>query len=182
MATAQQPAVGAPIGRSDGPDKVTGLGQYSLDVTLPGMLWCKILRSPYPHARVKSIDTSAALALPGVHAVLTPEDVEGLRFGKRIMDEHVLAYDAARYIGDAVAAVAAEDEDIAERALELLDVEYEELPAVVTMDEALADGAPILHPEFNSYFGIPDEQETPSNIFAKGTWGQGRRFAGLRRG
>ncbi len=173
MATAQQPAVGAPIGRNDGPDKVTGLGQYSLDVTLPGTLWCKVLRSPYPHARIKSIDASAALALPGVHAVLTPDDVQGLRFGKRIMDEHVLAYDAARYIGDAVAAVAAEDEDIAERALEILDVEYEELPSAVTMDEARADDAPILHPEFNSYFGIPGEQETPSNIFAKGTWGKG---------
>ena len=161
MATAQQPAVGAPIGRSDGPDKVTGLGQYSLDVTLPGT--CCGARSSVPRIRTPAsspLTPPPRLRCRAVHAVLTPEDVQGLRFGKRIMDEHVLAFDTARYIGDAVAAVAAEDEDIAERALELLDVEYEELPAVVTMDEALADGAPILHPEFNSYFGIPDEQES----------------------
>ncbi len=173
MATAQQPAVGAPIGRSDGPDKVTGLGQYSLDVTLPGTLWCKILRSPYPHAKIKSIDASAALALPGVHAVLLPDEVNGIRLGKRLIDEPLLAYDSARYIGDKIAAIAAEDEDIAEQAIALIDVEYEELPAAVTMDEALAQGAPILHPDFNSYEGIPGPMETPSNIYVKGTWGKG---------
>ena len=173
MATALPSAVGSPVGRSDGPDKVTGLGQYSLDVTLPGMLWCKILRSPYPHARVRSIDPSGALALPGVHAVLLPEDVEGLRMGKRLIDEPVLAYDTARFIGDKIAAVAAEDEDIAEQALALIDVDYEELPAAVTLDEARAANAPILHPDFNLYDGIPRPQDEPSNIFAHGNWGKG---------
>ncbi len=173
MATAQQPAVGAPIGRSDGPDKVTGRGHYSLDVTLPGTLWCKILRSPYPHARIISINASAALALPGVHAVLTPDDVHGIRMGKRLIDEPLLTYDAARYIGDKIAAVAAEDEDIAEQALALINVEYEELPAAATMNEALAAGAPIIHPDFNSYVGIPAPLDTPSNVFVKGTWGKG---------
>ena len=173
MRIAPPSAVGSPVGRSDGPDKVTGLGQYSLDVTLPGMLWCKILRSPYAHARVRSIDASQALALPGVHAVLLPEEVDGLRMGKRLIDEPLLAYDAARFIGDKIAAVAAEDEDIAEQALALIDVDYEELPTAVTMDDARAVDAPILHPHFNLYEGATQAQDVPSNIFAHGTWGKG---------
>jgi CO/xanthine dehydrogenase Mo-binding subunit len=172
MATTQR-IVGAPVGRSDGPDKVTGKGKYGLDVVLPGTLWCKVLRSPYPHARVRRIDASKALALPGVHAVLTPDEVKGLRTGKRQIDEPILAFDAARYIGDKVAAVAADDEDIAQAALDLIEVEYEELPAVFTADQARRPDAPILHPDFNSYGGIQAKQEKPSNIFARGHWGKG---------
>lgn len=178
MATIEQ-AVGAPVGRSDGPDKVTGRGKYSLDVVLPGTLWCKILRSPYPHARVVKIDASRALELPGVHAVLTPDEVLGLRMGKRLLDEPLLASDRALYIGDKVAAVAAEDEDIAEQALALIEVEYEELPAVFTAEQGRAGDAPILHPEFNTYEGIPKEMETPSNVFAHNRWEKGNLAQGF---
>lgn len=173
MAT-QQRVIGAPVGRTDGPDKTTGRGKYALDVVLPGTLWLKILRSPYPHARVKHIDTKRALAHPGIHAVLTPDEVGGLRSGKALQDEPLLAFDAVRYIGDKVAVVAADDEDTAEEALALIDVEYEELPAAVTFEQALADGAPILHPDFNSYQGLPgDPLERPTNAFARQLWEKG---------
>ena len=171
--TATHRVIGTSVARSDGPDKVTGLGKYSLDVTIPGTLWAKVLRSPYPHARVVKVDASRALELPGVQAVLTPDEVAGLRTGKRLLDEPVLAWDKVLFIGDKVAAVAAEDEDTAEQALALIDVEYEELPAVLTSDEARASGAPILHPDFNTYTNIPAPQETPSNLFAQTRWEKG---------
>jgi len=177
--TSFEKVVGQPVGREDGPDKVTGKGKYSLDVVLPDTLWCKILRSPYPHASIKSIDTSKALKLPGVVAILTPDEVQGLRFGKRLIDEPVLAWDKALYIGDKIAAVAAETEDIAESALSLIEVEYEELPAAMTMDDSMEEGAPILHPEFNSYDGVPAELEKPSNIFAETEWANGDMDTGF---
>ena len=178
--TSFEKVVGQPVGREDGPDKVTGKGKYSLDVVLPDTLWCKILRSPYPHASIKSIDTSKALKLPGVVAILTPDEVQGLRFGKRLIDEPVLAWDKALYIGDKIAAVAAETEDIAESALSLIEVEYEELPAAMTMDDSMQEGAPILHPEFNSYDGVPAELEKPSNVFAETEWANGDMDTGFK--
>ena len=171
--------IGTGVARSDGPDKVTGRGKYSLDVTIPGTLWAKVLRSPYPHARVVKVDATRALELPGVHAVLTPDEVAGLRTGKRLLDEPVLAWDKVLFIGDKVAAVAAEDEDTADQALALIDVEYEELPAVLTSDEARAADAPILHPEFNTYTNIPAPQETPSNLFAQTRWEKGEIAKGF---
>ena len=165
--------IGTGVARSDGPEKVTGSGKYSLDVTVPGTLWAKILRSPYPHARIVRVDASRALALPGVQAVLTPDEVAGLRTGKRLQDEPVLAWERALFIGDKVAAVAADDEETAEEALSLIEVEYEELPAVATVDDARAPGAPVLHPDFNSYANVPAPQETPSNVFAHSQWSKG---------
>ena len=100
MATTERRVIGKPVGRSDGPDKTTGRGKYSIDLTLPDTLWIKILRSPYPHARIVKVDASEALRLPGVHAVLTGEDVKGMYWGKAIQDEPVLAWDRVRYIGD----------------------------------------------------------------------------------
>ena len=127
MATTEHRVIGQPVGRADGPEKVTGAGKYSIDIVPAGTLWCKVLRSPYAHARIVSIDASAALALPGVHAVITGKDVEGMRWGKTIQDEPIIAWDRALYIGDKVAAVAADDEETAEQALGLIDVVYEEL-------------------------------------------------------
>ena len=153
-ATPTRRFLGKPIGRSDGPEKVTGRGKYSLDVMLPGTLWAKVLRSPYAHARVTRIDASAALKLPGVHAVLLPADVAALpRWGKTVRDEPVLV-DRPLYIGDRIAAVAADDEDTAQRAIELIEVEYEELPGVFTIAEAMGASAPIIHPDFNTYAGV----------------------------
>jgi CO/xanthine dehydrogenase Mo-binding subunit len=143
--------VGKPIARVDGPEKTTGRGQYALDTNLPGQLWMKILRSPFPHARITRIDASKALELPGVHAVLTGKDVEGMRTGAAIKDEPVLCWDKVMLVGDKVAAVAADDPDIASAALGLIEVDYEELPAILDPVESTAPGALVLHPEFASY-------------------------------
>jgi CO/xanthine dehydrogenase Mo-binding subunit len=145
--------IGKPLGRPDGVDKVTGTGRYSADHPLPGMIWGKSLHSPYAHARILKIDTSAAKALPGVHAVITADDISFGPWGRAIKDVPVLAQDRVRFIGERVAAVAADDEDIAQAALDLIEVEYEELPAVFDTLEAIEEGAPLLHPDYPSYMG-----------------------------
>ena len=98
----------------EGPEKVSGRAIYATDVVLPDMLWCKVLRSPISYGRIKKIDASRALALPGVHAVATGEDVQGLLIGRKIYDMPILADGVVRFIGEKVAAVAAESEAIAE--------------------------------------------------------------------
>ena len=168
--------VGKPVARKDGPEKVTGAAEYTVDVTLPGMLWGRALRSPFPHARIARIDSSRALALPGVHAVLTGDDeiIKEVRIGRRLYDVPVLAQGVALFIGDKVAAVAAETRDIADQALELIDVEYEELPAVTDVASARADGAPVLHPDVNSYQGLPSPVEGRHlNLFSHQVWTKG---------
>jgi CO/xanthine dehydrogenase Mo-binding subunit len=137
----------SPVIALDGLDKVTGAARYTFDVTLPGMLHAKVLRSPHPHARIVAIDTSKAGALPGVGAVVTGRDAARLPdpyYGVAIRDQPVIAIDKVRYVGDMVAAVAAVDEETAYRALALIDVHYDLLPPVTTIDEALANGAPLL--------------------------------------
>lgn len=140
------PTFNEPEYRVEGPLKVTGRARYSADVRLPGMLWARFAMSRVPHARIVSINTSAALDVPGVHAVLTGGDIGPRRFGRVLYDWPVLAYDRVRFIGERVATVAAETREAAEEAASLVHVEYEELPAVFDAEEALADGAPILHP------------------------------------
>jgi carbon-monoxide dehydrogenase large subunit len=161
--------IGQPLRRTiDGTDKVTGSAKYTADITLPGTLYGKTLKSPYPRARIVSIDASEARALPGVVAVLTGRDIAdaGL-WGRAVKDVPVIAVNEVRFAGERVAAVAAEDEATAEQALDLIHVEYEELPPVLTPDEAMAPGAPILHPDFNTYFGFRQKMDTPSNVFHK---------------
>jgi len=137
--------------RLEGKLKVTGGARYAGDMILPGMLWAKFLKSPFPHARIVSIDTSAAKQLPGVHAVLTAEDIGRRRFGRYLFDWPVLAFDRVLYVGERVAAVAAESRDVAEQALDLIRVEYEELTAVLDPEKAIVPGAPTLHPDPSSY-------------------------------
>ena len=168
--------------RKDGPDKVTGEAEYTVDVTLPGMLWGRALRSPYPHARIARIDTSRAAAAPGIRAVLTGDDdiVRGVRIGRRLFDVPVLAQGVALFIGDKVAAVAAETKDMADAALELIDVEYEEMPAVTGVSTARAADAPVLHQNVNSYAGLPAPVEGRHlNVFAHQTWTKGDLEAGF---
>ena len=132
--------------RSDGEEKVTGKAIYTVDIELPGMAHGKILRSPYAHARITRVDASKAQNLPGVFAVITRADQARLSmFGAAYKDQTIVAVDKARYAGDPVAAVAAVDEMTAEQALELIEVDYEELPAVTNIDEALAPGAALVH-------------------------------------
>lgn len=135
--------------RVEGPLKVTGEARYTADVTMPGMLWLAYTRSDRPHARIVSVDTSAARAVPGVHAVLTGADTGDAGVGRRVLDWPALARDRVRIIGDRIAAVAAESREIAEEAAALVRVEYEDLP-LVTLDNALDDDAPVLHPEIDN--------------------------------
>jgi len=132
--------------KADAIGKATGQLQYTDDLALPRMAHGKILRSPHAHARIRSIDTTAAEAMSGVFAVLTGADLP-IPYGiiGWTPDEHAFATEKVRYIGDAVAAVAAADEDTALAALRAIVVDYEELPSVVSVDEALAEGAPLVH-------------------------------------
>lgn len=132
--------------RPDGPRKVLGEFAYSSDLTVPGMLWGATLRSPHPHARVLCVDTSAALALPGVSAVLTGADVPVNRYGLEHADQPVLADEVVRYVGEAVAVVAADHPETARRALALVAVEYEVLPALTDPYAARDGDGPLLHP------------------------------------
>jgi 4-hydroxybenzoyl-CoA reductase alpha subunit len=147
--------VGHAVTRSDAPDKVTGRAKYTADLRLPGMLHGKILGSPMAHGILKRVDVSRARALPGVLAVITGSDVPDTWYGvsPARYDEQILAKDRVRYVGDEIAAVAAVDEQTAERALTLIDVELEELPAVFDAEAALAAGAPQIHPEHPRYAG-----------------------------
>jgi CO/xanthine dehydrogenase Mo-binding subunit len=138
-------------GMLDARERVTGRIGYTIDLELPGMLHAKLLRSVSPHARIVSIDVSKARGLPGVVAVLTGQDLVDRGdlfpfYGPVFRDQGVLAIDRVRFVGDPVAAVAAVDLDTAQEALSLIEVEYEELPAVFTIDEALAEDAPEIHP------------------------------------
>jgi CO/xanthine dehydrogenase Mo-binding subunit len=128
--------VGKSIFRLDALDKVTGRAKYCEDLRFPGMLYGKVLRSPYPHAHIMGIDTSRAENLSGVRAVITGRDVPEKRYGPSVFDQHILARRVVRYVGDPVAAVAADSLEVAERALDLITVEYEELPGIFDIEEA----------------------------------------------
>ena len=139
--------VGQPTPKKDGTLKALGRAEYADDISMPGMLHGKLLRSPHAHARIVRIDTSRAEALPGVRAIVTGKDFPGIKYGNlpQTRDYLPLAVDTVRYIGEEVAAVAAIDEDTAEEALDLIEVEYELLPAVFDPEEAMGSGAPLLH-------------------------------------
>lgn len=153
--------VGKSIPRNDGYDKATGLGQFTVDVTMPRMLHAKVLRSPYAHAKVVKIDTSAAEALPGVEAVCTFENTTNKPFNasatmvttprpaEPVRDQTVFT-DEPKYIGDEIAAVAAETEAIAAEAIKLIKVEYEELPAVYDPLDALDPSSPLVQPVYGN--------------------------------
>ena len=142
--------------RHDGADKVTGLARYSADLNLPGMLYGKVLRSPHAHARINSIDTARAAALPGVRAIVTGADIveptgrasdlaEGAMINFKFLSNNIMAQDKALYKGHAIAAVAAVNAHVAEEALALIDVDYAVLPPVMHASDAMADGATLVH-------------------------------------
>ncbi|KIX15260.1 carbon monoxide dehydrogenase large subunit [Dethiosulfatarculus sandiegensis] len=142
--------MGASLPRPDVREKVTGRAIYTDDIKLPGMLYGALVRSPYPHARIKSINTEKAKALPGVKDVITGGDTPQIKYGNwRLVpasqDELPLAVDKVRFVGNEVAAVCATHKDIARKAAELIEVEYEELPALFTVEDSTAEGAPLIH-------------------------------------
>ncbi|MFP6640068.1 MAG: xanthine dehydrogenase family protein molybdopterin-binding subunit, partial [Myxococcota bacterium] len=167
--------------RPDGPDKVTGRARYGADFSLPGMLWGSVLRSPHAHARVLSIDASEALALDGVHAVVTADDIpdpseSGVSSEVRDISRNVMARDKVLYNGHALAAVAAHSPALARAALERIRVEYEVLDPVLEIDQALAPGAPLLHEELRTR---GQEDAEPSNLAAEIKLGHGDVEAGF---
>ena len=161
--------------RPDGVDKVTGRAQYGADMQLNGLLFGKVLRSPHPHARIRSIDTSKAEALPGVKAVITSKDLPfasmsrdelGGEYGRlKFASDHMLASDKALFKGHPVAAVAAINAHVAESAIALISVDYEALPAVVDVQEAMKEGAPLLHEELRTS-SMGEIADKPSNVAA----------------
>lgn len=179
MASSKQ-IVGNPTPRVEGELKVSGEAKYTVDVTLPGMLWGKLLRSPIASGRIKSIDTGKAAALRGVHAVVTGRECAGLKIGRRLYDMPILADGEVRFIGEKVAAVAAETEEIAEEALSLIEVEYEETEPLLDPEEALKAGAKLIHPDVATYKGLPKPLKEPTNDFVYVTWGRGDLDTGFR--
>lgn len=145
------PVAPARFVRADGPDKVTGSGRYTADLTLTGMLSAKFRYADVSHARIVELDVSAARAMPGVLAVLTADDVPDVRFGPFVQDRTLFARDIVRFEGEIVAAVAATSAEIAERAVDAIVVRYEALPVVTDLEAALADGSPLVHEGWQAY-------------------------------
>jgi CO/xanthine dehydrogenase Mo-binding subunit len=172
--------VGKPTPRVEGELKVTGKALYSADFKFPDSLCGKCLRSPIPYGRIRRIDTSKALNVPGVKAVFTGQDVTGLRIGRCIYDTPIVADGVVRFIGEKVAAVAAESRLAAEQAIDLIEVEYEELEPLLDPVEAAKPDAPVLHPDLLSYRGLPVPVENLSNVFAYLKWGKGNVEEGFK--
>ncbi|HBI83816.1 xanthine dehydrogenase family protein molybdopterin-binding subunit [Orrella sp. NBD-18] len=174
--------------RPDGVPKVTGLAQYGADYSLPGMLWAKVLRSPHAHANIRSINTAKALALPGVKCIITGPDLPEQKFGyqgpDRVavnywhMTRNILAREKVLYEGHAVAAVAATTQEIAEQALGLIEVDYEVLPHVIDVDEAMAENAPLLFPDMITR-DVEPVPTKPSNIAKRTEFSIGDLAAGF---
>ena len=137
--------------RADGPDKVTGSGRYTADLTLTGMLAAKFRYADVSHARITKLDTTAALAIPGVFAVLTAADVPDVHFGPFVADRTLFARDVVRFEGEVVAAVAAITPEVAQRAADAIVVEYEALPVITDIEDALGAGSPLVHTGWSDY-------------------------------
>ncbi len=175
--------------RPDGVDKVIGRATFGADMVMPGMLWAKIKRSPHAHARIKSIRTDKAAALPGVKAIVTAADFPDIPSEEAFVGEgpmnfrdlsrNCMALDKALYDGHAVAAVAATTPAIADEALELIEVEYEVLPHVIDVEAAMLPGAPVLHDDLFTQ-GVEPKPTAPSNIAKRVTFAKGDLAAGLK--
>jgi CO/xanthine dehydrogenase Mo-binding subunit len=179
MASTKQ-VVGNPTPRIEGELKVSGEAKYAVDITLPGMLWGKIFRSPIASGKIKRIDTSKAEKLQGVRTIVTGADCTGLKIGRRLYDMPILADGEVRFIGEKVAAVAADSEETAEEALNLIEVEYEETEPLLDPVEALKPGAKLIHPDVMNYKGLPKPLKEPTNDFIYITWGKGDVETGFR--
>jgi CO/xanthine dehydrogenase Mo-binding subunit len=151
VATAEKPFI-----RQDGKDKVTGLGRYTADLTMTGMLHAKFRYADHAHARVLRIDASKARALPGVFAVITHEDVPDVRYGAFVQDRRLFAKSTVRYEGELIAAVAATSPEIAQQAADLIEIDYEPLPVVNDVEAALEAGAPLVHENWADYGASED--------------------------
>ena len=169
------------VPRIEGADKVSGKTRYAADVAFPAALSAKILRTSLPHARILGIDASKAAKLAGVRAILTGADIAGVMVGLRMKDMPLLAQDRVRYVGEPVAAVAADNNEIAEEALSLIDVQYQELPFVTDPVEAIRPGAIVLHDHPAQYKNAPERDTELPNIQSYGKWSNGDVEAGFQK-
>ncbi len=172
--------VGRPMGRIEGAEKVGGKTIYTADVQLPRMIWGKSLRSPLAHARILRVDATKARKVKGVLAVITGEDLPPFRVGLSLQDIPILAQGKVRFVGEKVAAVAAEEPDAAEEALSLIQVDYEELPSVFDPKKAMEPNAILIHEELSSYKGHHQTPENIPNVFALQAWSAGDLSSGFK--
>ena len=180
---ANQPSysyVGKPAPKIEGAKKVSGQALYTADHLLPGTVWGKILRSPYPHARISRINTERAKKHAGVLGVLTAADIPEVLTGRRLRDMPMLARDRVRFIGEKVAVVAAEERDVAEEAAQLIEVEYEPVTPVFDPLMAITEGAPELHERLAEYQGLPSIGAPPKNTYSHEEWLLGDIEQGFR--
>ena len=173
--------VGKAVPRLEGAEKVSGKLRYAADFEIPGSLCAKILRSSLPHARIVKIDKSKAERLPGVRAIITGADIPAVMVGLRMKDMPLLATERVRYVGEPVAAVAADSAEIAEEAMNLIDVQYEALPYVTDPVEAIRPGAPVLHDNPGAYKNAPERSTELPNIQSYGHWSNGDVDAGFKK-
>ncbi len=164
--------------RPDGKEKVTGAGRYTADLTLTGQLHAKLRYADHTHARIVRIDTTKARALPGVLAVLTHEDVPDVRYGVMVKDRRLFAKERVRFEADVIAAVAALTPELAAEGAALIEVEYEQLPAISDVEAASADGAPLIHEDWASYESS-DELGRDGNVLGYSTIVKGDAAAAL---
>jgi len=173
--------VGKAIPRLEGADKVSGKMRYAADIEFPEALSAKVLRASLPHARIIGIDTTMAAKLPGVRGIITGADVAGVMVGLRMKDMPLLAQDRVRYVGEPVAAVAADNDEIAEEALNLIEVQYQELPYITDPVEAIRPGAPVLHDNPAAYKNAPERETELPNVQSYGKWTNGDLDAGFKK-
>jgi CO/xanthine dehydrogenase Mo-binding subunit len=172
--------VGSPVPQLEGQEKVCGSAQYIADLYRPNMLHGAVLQSPHAHALIRGYDLSAALAIPGVRAIVTGDDLEDhWRMGAFIKDEHALAKGRVRYVGEPVAGVAADTEVVARQAVGAIVVEYEELPAALTPEAALAPSACVIHEDAGSYIKVFDTG-TQGNLCSRTSFREGDIERGWR--
>jgi CO/xanthine dehydrogenase Mo-binding subunit len=173
--------VGKSIPRLEGADKVSGKTRYAADIEIPGALWAKILRSPVPHARIVNVDTSKAAKLAGVQTIITSADIPPVMTGLRMKDMPLLARERVRFVGEPVVAVAADSVAIADEAVNLIDVQYEELHYVTDPLKAIEPGAPVLHDNPAAYKNAPERATELPNIQSYGQWSNGDLNAGFKK-
>jgi carbon-monoxide dehydrogenase large subunit len=174
-------SVNKAVPRIEGADKVSGRTRYAADIAFPEALSARILRSPLPHARIVSVDDSKAKRLDGVRAVISGTDIGPVYVGLRMKDMPLLAIDRVRFVGEPVAAVAADNDEIAKQALTLVDVRYEELPYVTDPLKAIEPGAPVLHDHPAGYKNAPEREIELPNVQSYGKWTNGDLEAGFKK-
>ncbi len=165
--------------RADGPEKVTGSGRYAADLTLTGMLHAKFRYADVAHGRITRLDTTRARALPGVFAVITQADVPDVRYGPYVKDRTLFAGDVVRYEGEIVAAVAALTPELAQAAVDAIELEIEPLPVVDDVEAALADDSPLVHADWETY-EADDDVERSRNVASFSSIEKGDVEAGMR--